>query len=243
MRPWLESGDIYSSHGKSLPRFQNKERVHLPTARHGTIEENIFQRQLFKGELWSAVARAVEGLQEDGNFETEELKYLFRYNGNVKICETLNVLERYRHNFETDADGLREQFRANKVVTEEEGVRDIVWCDGDDVVVDPALNADFCMQGMVSYIHTKTSGRQSDVSCKIEGNYSPKGKPEKRAIASKLSDSYFDDYDDDYDKDDGDDSSIQGNENESKNLKNKFRALRHHKFYTCLLCELRKIGF
>lgn len=74
----------------------------------GTIEEKILQRQLFKGELQSVMG--VDEAEGDGNargrgsqagagdggrhnFSAEELRELFRYNGDDTGCDTLSVLE------------------------------------------------------------------------------------------------------------------------------------------------------
>lgn len=75
----------------------------------GTIEEKIYQRQIFKGELQQAVnLHSAEGSEmmstgsnektrsrHDINFNTDELKELFEYNGStVEYCDTLGVLAR-----------------------------------------------------------------------------------------------------------------------------------------------------
>lgn len=74
----------------------------------GTIEEKILQRQLFKGELQSVMDAGDEdgGGRSSGdggkvgggdggrhNFSVEELRELFRYNGDDTACDTLSVLE------------------------------------------------------------------------------------------------------------------------------------------------------
>jgi len=76
----------------------------------GAIEEKILQRQLFKGELQSVMDAGADGDAPgtgkgggsssggggDGgrhNFSVEELRELFRYNGDDTACDTLAVLE------------------------------------------------------------------------------------------------------------------------------------------------------
>jgi DNA repair and recombination protein RAD54B len=71
----------------------------------GTIEEKIYQRQLFKGELQfavgasergrsTAVARSSKSGGRSGtNFTADELKDLFTYSRDIQYCDTLQVLE------------------------------------------------------------------------------------------------------------------------------------------------------
>lgn len=144
----------------------------------GTIEEKIFQRQLFKGELQSAVdgehggddkagsqgdvnAAKMMGSKE-GNFSAEELRDLFQYNSKLKYCDTLDVLERSQEEYlmARDQDGQRsatllERFREYKHVFEKnEGIGGETFC-GIDEVLDKALNADTESHGLVSYLYTK----------------------------------------------------------------------------------------
>jgi DNA repair and recombination protein RAD54B len=79
----------------------------------GTIEEKIYQRQLFKGELQVAVgSNSLEHAQRTPqaaksvnfevnrscNFSTDDLKDLFTFCGDqIKYCDTLEVLERSQH--------------------------------------------------------------------------------------------------------------------------------------------------
>lgn len=135
----------------------------------GTIEEKIFQRQLFKGELLIAVdgEHTMVGASEmggkEGNFSAEELKDVFQYNGDVEYCETLLVLERSQDDDKRDGAskkpeaGLLEVFREYKQLAEKEMVRDMVWC-GEDKVLGDALNANLNTHGLVSYMFTKKSG-------------------------------------------------------------------------------------
>lgn len=166
----------------------------------GTIEEKIFQRQLFKGELQDAVegeseARgAIGGIGKDGNFKAEELRDVFKYSGDVAYCETLDVLERSKE--DTKKAGLLEQFQAYKLIAEKEKVTNAVWCE-DDAALDQALNGDMDTHGLVSYLYTKTFGAMlSDVDEFTQPSCNKsRVKSEKRKVSALLSDSDDDNSD------------------------------------------------
>ncbi|KAI0561156.1 DNA helicase [Gracilaria domingensis] len=152
----------------------------------GTIEEKIFQRQLFKGELQSAVdgeeekgvdAGGVFGGKE-GNFSAEQLKDLFQYHGNLRFCDTLQVLKRSQlaadkktlddeDDFDDDPkklakhQNLLQRFSEYQGLIESESieVENLVMC-GEDEVLNAALNADLHTHGIVSYLYTKKCGSQ-----------------------------------------------------------------------------------
>lgn len=133
----------------------------------GTIEEKIFQRQLFKGELQSAIGNGhgdCSGRQSDGkegNFKVEELRDIFQYNGNVDFCDTLDVLERCKEDHRKT--GLLELFKLYRDKCRSENLPGMVWC-GDDQVLDRALNGKLDTHGIVSYLSTKVVGNNSDES-------------------------------------------------------------------------------
>lgn len=160
----------------------------------GTIEEKIFQRQLFKGELQDAVegeseaSGAIGGLGKDGNFKAEELRDVFKYSSDVAYCETLNVLERSKE--DTQKAGLLEQFQAYKLIAEKEKVTNAVWCE-DDAALDQALNGEMDTHGLVSYLYTKTFGAMlNDVDEFTQASCDKSNvKNEKRKASALLSDS------------------------------------------------------
>lgn len=150
----------------------------------GTIEEKIFQRQLFKGELQVAINSSngdenVEGASannivsnhsKDINFSSSELRNLFQYEGNrTVLCDTLKVLERSRDDASRENDdGIndpegallsmfvqhRDQLEALKPAS------GVVPCSGDDVL-STALNTCGNASGIVSYLYTARSGDHS----------------------------------------------------------------------------------
>lgn len=127
----------------------------------GTIEEKIFQRQLFKGELQSAVdgsngdAFGQEADGKEGNFKVEELRDIFQYNGNVDFCDTLDVLERCKE--DRGKAGLLQSFKQYRDKCKGENIAHMVWC-GDDEVLDQALNGQLHTHGVVSYLYNKVTG-------------------------------------------------------------------------------------
>ncbi|CAN8074925.1 unnamed protein product [Agarophyton chilense] len=152
----------------------------------GTIEEKIFQRQLFKGELQSAVDGDEEnGVSsggvfggKEGNFSAEQLKDLFQYHGNLRFCDTLQVLERSQlmvdKNVSDDNDdfdegrvnlvnkeNLLQRFGEYQRLVESESVEveSLVLC-GEDDVLNAALNAELSTHGIVSYLYAKKCGSQ-----------------------------------------------------------------------------------
>lgn len=156
----------------------------------GTIEEKILQRQLFKGELQSAVDGS-DGNDEDamiggkdGNFKTEELKDVFQYKGDVQYCETLDVLERSKD--DECKVGLLQRFREYKILAEKEQVEKMVWC-GEDDVLDRALNGQVKTHGIVSYLYVKKYGEvKRDVG---EAQLKVSTMTKKRKFVSIISDS------------------------------------------------------
>lgn len=138
----------------------------------GTIEEKIFQRQLFKGELQSAVDGEKDGGSEklmgskEGNFSAEELRDLFQYNASHQYCDTLEVLERSQEDAALVHDrvinrplSLLQRFLEYKNTFEsQDGCKAEVFC-GEDVVLDKALNGDPDAHGIVSYLYSKHSGQ------------------------------------------------------------------------------------
>lgn len=157
----------------------------------GTIEEKIFQRQLFKGELQSAVdgehggddtEHGLEGNKaakmmgsKEGNFSAEELRDLFKYNAKLKFCDTLEVLARSQEDalLSKDRDSpssvtLLDRFREYQHVFEKNGgIVGEVFC-GEDEVLDRALNGDLESQGLVSYLYTKKTNGEAKVKAKVE---------------------------------------------------------------------------
>lgn len=146
----------------------------------GTIEEKIFQRQLFKGELQSAVDGEHNGDgngtgvgeqntskmmgSKEGNFSADELRDLFQYNSKLKFCDTLEVLERSQEENLLDKDRgspsstLLDRFKEYQHIFEKKGgLSGEVFC-GEDAVLEQALNADTESQGIVSYMYTKKTG-------------------------------------------------------------------------------------
>lgn len=127
----------------------------------GTIEEKIFQRQLFKGELQSAIGNGKDGSfgqqteGKEGNFKVEELRDIFQYNRNVDFCDTLDVLERCKEDHRKA--GLLELFKLYRNRCKEESLTDTVWC-GDDHILNKALNGRSDTRGIVSYLYTKGAG-------------------------------------------------------------------------------------
>lgn len=146
----------------------------------GTIEEKIFQRQLFKGELQVVIdssnddqcavdsfgSKISSELGRDVNFSASELRNLFHYDGNnIDLCDTLRVLER-SHAYACREDDssinqrgdllslfvkYRDQLEAMKPVI------DVVQCSGDDVL-SVALNSSNTLSGKVSYLYSTRSG-------------------------------------------------------------------------------------
>lgn len=150
----------------------------------GTIEEKIFQRQLFKGELQEAVdgdndvkGGSVGTFEKDGNFKADELRDVFKYKRDVKYCETLDVLERSKE--DKEKAGLLQKFAAYRNLAETENVESAVWCE-DDEVLDHALNANIDTHGVVSYLYTKQVGTTR--------NERKQGNSEKRKLSQYLSD-------------------------------------------------------
>lgn len=104
----------------------------------GTIEEKIYQRQLFKGELQVAVGSSNLNMshrsrsssmpprsqaENGGNFTAEELKDLFTYGKGLAYCDTLRVLEasrsvRVSEDDRTEAPTLLNSFGAYRSVLE-----------------------------------------------------------------------------------------------------------------------------
>lgn len=152
----------------------------------GTIEEKIFQRQLFKGELQSAVdgkyggnnarqsvASSAGGAgNNESNFSAEQLKDLFQYNRKLEFCETLQVLERSQIDADFVAQLENDDFdmvskrptsllhrfsEYKRFAQSDEGVAGIVPCQGDEVL-DNALNGTLNTFGLVSYLYTKKTG-------------------------------------------------------------------------------------
>lgn len=126
----------------------------------GTIEEKIYQRQLFKHELQKAVdsdAKINKTFQSEfnGNFTAEELRGIFDYKGAVEYCDTLDVLERSTGS--TEKLGLFQQFKQYRNLIREEKVTHAVLCEADDAL-NVALNGNINTHGMVSYLYTKTCG-------------------------------------------------------------------------------------
>lgn len=155
----------------------------------GTIEEKIFQRQLFKGELKCAVdgdvgvgsvsANGAIGSKE-GNFSAEQLKDLFQYHGQLRFCDTLQVLQRSQLlTVKDDRSDEKDEFENKKrepgepkaallkdfseyrriVEAESVEVENLVMC-GEDDVLNRALNADLSTHGLVSYLYTNKCGNQ-----------------------------------------------------------------------------------
>lgn len=178
----------------------------------GTIEEKIFQRQLFKGELQTALGSdsggnasvqtmKTEGVLagKEGNFSAEQLRDLFRYDGKVEFCETLQVLERSQiesklesefgldDDFEEprgEKDGLLKRFSQYKERFQaEKGVKDYIFCDEDDVL-DKALNSDLATHGLVSYLYMKRSGKAENEVDEYQSSVRQKTKLKKRERGS-----------------------------------------------------------
>ncbi|PXF48375.1 DNA repair and recombination protein RAD54B [Gracilariopsis chorda] len=156
----------------------------------GTIEEKIFQRQLFKGELKCAVdGDGDDGISpsgafggKEGNFSAEQLKDLFQYHRHLRFCDTLQVLENSQlltkkddrsddnHEFDDkkrkpreDNTSLLKRFSQYRRIIEEESVEveNLVMCEEDDVL-NTALNADLSTHGLVSYLYTNKSGNRHE---------------------------------------------------------------------------------
>lgn len=146
----------------------------------GTIEEKIFQRQLFKGELRNAVDgegkiskdpkrqgtdKGEQTNLKEGNFSAEELRDLFQYTGNLEFCDTLEVLERSQEDSTlTNGKGftrpsvLLERFSNYKKRVQKEYVESNVLCP-EDPVLERALNGDVHTFGLVSYLYSsRTDG-------------------------------------------------------------------------------------
>lgn len=145
----------------------------------GTIEEKIFQRQLFKGELQSAVQDGpkmeMEGMMgggKEGNFSRDQLRDLFKYSGDLKYCETLEVLRRsqvdemddWNEYIGEEVEGkkgsgwLLQRFSEyeGKCEKRKEGDESVL-CE-EDYALGHALNASYKTDGLVSYLYTKKSG-------------------------------------------------------------------------------------
>lgn len=148
----------------------------------GTIEEKIFQRQLFKGELQSAVDAENGSPPSDsfhsintkpggiidfkeGNFSTDELRDLFRYSSKHKFCDTLEVLQRSQDEASRVRCGdvkrkssLLNRFREYENVFEaQSGCTGDVFCD-DDEVLGNAMHNDIATYGIVSYLFAQNTG-------------------------------------------------------------------------------------
>lgn len=173
----------------------------------GTIEEKIFQRQLFKGELQCAVEDKQEihapevshtspqpGKHLDvkeGNFSVEELRDLFQYDGNLKYCDTLDVLERSqadslaskRNTFAAQASLLR-NFSVYKNEFESDGYEGDVQCE-DDPVLERALNTDLDTKGLVSYLYTTKTTEAKETSLQEEN--AKRDQPTDHGISAEMS--------------------------------------------------------
>lgn len=162
----------------------------------GTIEEKIFQRQLFKSELQIAVesstrfskssrqsfAPDASNFAKHSNFSAEELKDLFGYAGDVEYCETLHVLERSQeplvatgsgvdtHSF---AQGLIHDFKKHQVIREQHPENEKnksmtrIPCGRDDVLSE-AINTESC-RGLVSYLYVRCTA-ESSASSRMQDN-------------------------------------------------------------------------
>lgn len=153
----------------------------------GTIEEKIFQRQLFKRELHYAVdgdEQSKDGLTggNDGNFNADDLLDIFRYNRDVAYCETLEVLKRSQVDWGDDGSVpktmlLLEKFSEYKRMLKRRGdIPKYVWTD-DDKVLEESLNADPRTHGVVSYLYTKKSKPSEDV---CDGNQQVEAESDKK---------------------------------------------------------------
>lgn len=193
----------------------------------GTIEEKIFQRQLFKGELQSAVdgeASTRNGKGKDlsgageGNFSAEQLRDLFQYNGNTEFCETLKVLERSQLEAQGDIEKLEDDFEDDstevgerekcstllhkfdeyrRVSSSGHFAKDAVWC-GEDEVLDSALNGDLKTHGLVSYLYTKKSDNESSAGFAKSAEEEPEeGRKRKLGMIFEDSDPDVEDSGDD----------------------------------------------
>lgn len=141
----------------------------------GTIEEKIFQRQLFKRELQTAVDNEKECAKEqgrqdknragqtkpkEGNFSAEELRDLFQYNENIEFCDTLGVLERSQEDSELVRSkepsrpfALIQRFSEYKNKIQKVNIEGDVLCD-EDPILEKALNGDEQTHGLVSYLYS-----------------------------------------------------------------------------------------
>lgn len=153
----------------------------------GTIEEKIYQRQLFKRELQVAVGAVSSGLTphrgtsskppksgvgNGSNFTAEELKDLFTYGKGLAYCDTLRALETSRksEDDQTTVPALLNDFGAYRKVLETshsrtlaEGVADLgpdmfMPCSFDDVL-SYVLNESDSSRGVVSYLYTVETGQ------------------------------------------------------------------------------------
>ena len=150
----------------------------------GTIEEKIYQRQLFKGELQSAVQDGHKeemdstlGGSNEGNFSRDQLKDLFQYKADLKYCDTLQVLRRSQveggewisgtqvapsGEDESGSAGtgwLLDQFSVYERLCQHQAEGDKTVDCGEDYALSHALNGNLKTHGLVSYLYTKKSGR------------------------------------------------------------------------------------
>lgn len=120
-----------------------------------TIEEKIYQRQLFKGELQTAIGGeavqspvdSVGGTEtnsvcadgagdkpefgKEGNFSAEELRDLFQYSeSRIQYCETLDVLGRSRD--DAERNDQTQASKANRLLDHFCAYRDMAEEDGND---------------------------------------------------------------------------------------------------------------
>lgn len=151
----------------------------------GTIEEKMYQRQIFKSELQTAInlhsagdagpESTVEGTNLTGsskntNFNTEELKELFQYcGGTVEFCDTLEVLARSAYEGTNSNSSLLKSFGEYRTLKENTCQGSTIPIAREDSVLKEVLDCE--LSKIVSYIYTKR----------------PTVKEERQSVASKIS--------------------------------------------------------
>lgn len=169
---WNPSTDLQAM-GRVWRDGQKKEVFIYRLLSLATIEEKIYQRQLFKGELQldlgsdsvgyskSAKKAKSKGRQSGttGNFSADELRDLFTFNCKVRLSDTLDVLARSRNQefscLLAKFTAYRDKLERAAGIDDEAGrsgqaVNDFVFC-GLDAVLSAAVNETVATQGIVTY--------------------------------------------------------------------------------------------